>query len=819
MNATTGLITKYLSTSVTTSVTTSVITAGTITRVAGTLPVGNGGLAIMAELWNPLTNTILDSSGNLYISDSGNNKIRKVDSSGIITTVAGNGTNGYSGDGGSATSAELSNPQGIALDSSGNLYIADSTNHRIRKVNTSGNISTIVGTGTQGFFGDGDSATSAQLYSPTAIVLDSSGNLYISDSGNHRIRKVVAGNITTIAGTGTQGFSGDGGSASTADLYIPNGIALDSSGNLYIGENGTYRIRKVVAGIITTVAGTGTAGYSGDGGLATSAEIGTIPGVTVDSSGNLYMADEMNKRIRKIDSSGFITTVAGNGISGYSGDGGSATSAELGSVRGIAIDSSGNLYITDPTNNVIRKVVAGIITTIAGTDRHSGDGGSATNAELDFPNGIASDSSGNVYIADSFNHRIRKINTSGIITTLVGTGKAGYSGDGGPATSAQLDSPRKIVFHLGNLYILDTGNFRIRKVNSSGIITTVAGNGTQGFSGDGGPATTAELSPPQGIALDSSGNLYITDSSRIRKVNTSGTISTIVGTGTDGFFGDGLSATNAELSTPGGIALDSSGNLYLCDSGNHRIRKVVAGIITTIVGTGTDGFSGDGGSAATAQLSNPMGITLDSSGNLYIYDSYNHRIRKVVAGNISTILGTGTQGYSGDGGPATSAQIDTDGEIALDSSGNLYIADAIKSVIRKVSFTGGTQTIQTIQTQSEWSPLLNIKSMPISIVSANTFTGNTGPAFSLSDKGAIFIITSSSAQYHGITTGSLVLADAGFYVYLRNGNPTTGHTITLYHNGSPVNATDANSRLYANNSTNNASNCILYWNGATFTLY
>lgn len=325
--------------------------------------------------------------------------------------------------------------------------------------------------------------------------------------------------IVTVAGTGTSGFSGDNGPATSAQLWNPAGVALDSSGNLYIGDSANNRVRKVAGGTITTVAGNGTAGYLGDSGPATSAEMATPCGIGFDTSGNLYIADKINDIIRKV-SAGTITTVAGTPQTiGHTGDGGPATSATLYRPFSVVADGSGNLYISDTFNNAIRKVSGGNISTIAGqlppaAGGYSGDNGPATSAYLADPFGIAIDSSGNLYIADALNNVIRKITSGGTISTVAGNhaASAGYSGDGGPATSAQLNQPYGVaVDSSGNIYIADTFNNVVRKVSTNGTITTMAGTGTAGYTGDGGLPTSAELNQPYGVGVDSSGDLYIAD--------------------------------------------------------------------------------------------------------------------------------------------------------------------------------------------------------------------------------------------------------------------------------------------------------------------
>lgn len=683
-----------------------------INTVAG--GTGDGGPAINTPLPSALDKPIgiaIDASGNLYIASKQNSRIRKVNlSTGIISTVAGNGIQGFGGDGGLATDANLYEPSGLALDALGNLYIADSHNNRIRKVDANtGIISTVAGDGSYSFGGDGGLATNASLYNPLGITIDAFGNFYIADTDNNRIRKVnaITGIITTVAGGSATSGLGDGGLATNARLSTPSSVTFDASGNLYIADKGNERIRKVniSTGVISTVVGSGF--NLGDGGLATVANLYSPTCVAFDASGNLYIADYWHHRIRKVTTStGIISTVAGNGNQGFGGDGGSATAANLNFPTGVAVDASGNLYIADQ-NNRIRKVnaVTGIISTVAGNGftTYGGDGGIATLASLYEPYDAVIDSLGNLYISDFGNNRIRKVSAgTNIITTIAGDGNNAYGGDGGAATEASLNGPEGITIDgLGNIYFADETNHRIRKVNSStGIITTVAGNGTANCVGDGGTAIAAGLDKPCDVVLDATGNLFIADKqcACIRKVNVStGIISRVAG---GGLGGDGVLAINASLKVPTGVAVDASGNFYIADQSDHRIRKVNAntGIISTIAGNGTQGFSGDGGPAIAAKLSKPSGISIDGLGNLYIADFANYRIRKVNAstGIISTVAGNGISGFGGDGGEAITANL-ISYSVSLDTSGSLYIPDYFNDRIRKVSSVILNNTINNSQ--------------------------------------------------------------------------------------------------------------------------
>ena len=460
----------------------------------------------------------------------------------------------------------------------------------------------------------------APIGSPARGAFDRSGNFYFA-AANFVFRLDAASTLTLVAGNGQFGYSGDDGPAVDASFSGPTDVAVDAGGNVYIADGGNQRIRMVSpAGIITTFAGNGTAGFSGDGGPASGAQVSYPYGLTADAAGNVYISDGSN-RVRKVSTKGIITTFAGNGTAGFAGDGGPAIDAELNTPAGLRVDAAGNLYIADFWNNRIRRVSpAGVITTVAGngSQAYSGDGGLATAASLNQPGGLDLDSSGNLYIADSFNSRIRVVSTAGIIDTVTGNGTAGFSGDGGAASSAEINYPEGVaVDPSGNVYISDSGNDRVRKITAAGIIGTAAGDGYT-YSIDGGPASSALLYQPTGLALDAAGNVYIADANfhRIWKVSTAGIITTAAGTGFVGYSGDGGPAASAQLNTPTGVALDAAGNMYIADTGNGRIRKVSAadGTIATIAHTSSAGI----GSGPVAGL--PQGIAVDGGGNVYFAD-------------------------------------------------------------------------------------------------------------------------------------------------------------------------------------------------------
>jgi uncharacterized protein (TIGR03437 family) len=617
--------------------------AGVITVVAGTGQwgdIGDGGPATAAQLDTPLGLAFDKVNGALYIADSENEVIRKVViSTGVISTVAGNGNEGAGTDNKAATKSALDTPVAVAVDASGNFYIADSANNKIRKVTVStGIITTVAGNGTYDYTGDKGLATAATLAYPEGVAVDASGNIYIADTENEVIRKVTAstGIITTYAGNGVESDGGDGGPATAANFDYPWDVAVDAAGNLYIADYYNWEIRKVTAstGIIDTVAGDENWGLGGDGGPAIDASIGWPTGVAVDASNNFYIAQYEMGVVRKV-SAGVMGTIAGVGLPAQLGDGGPALQAFLFDPVAVAADAAGNVYIADDETNRVRKVTAdGNIATLAGNSVYgsTGDGFPAGSAELEDPDSLAMDSAGNLYIAEDYD--LRKITPAGTISSVASGGLAEL----GVSTSVALDNA------AGNIYVADPDNFVVWKVTSAGVASIFAGNGTAGYSGDGGQATLAELDEPSGLAVDAQGNVYIADdeNSNVRKVTPAGIISTFAGSGTFDCTGDGGQAAAAALSSPEGMAVDSAGNLYIADYDCSEIRMVApSGIISTIAGTGNDGYSGDGGPATAAEIDSPSDVKVDSHGNIYIADTGNAVIRKLTAPGTAQISAAG----------------------------------------------------------------------------------------------------------------------------------------------------------------------------------
>lgn len=580
----------------------------------------------------------VDNDGNILVLDVSASVIRKIDKeTSIIETIVGNGEDGYSGDGGLAVEASLSSPSDLYVDGQGNIYIADAGNSRIRRVDAlTGIIETVAGNGNFDFSGDGGPAIEASLSLPRSVFLDKEGNIFISDMSNFRIRKVAAntGIIETVAGNGSRGFSGDGGSAVNASIG-GNRCHVDINGNLYIPDGG--RIRKVDAttGIIETIAG----GNIKDGYLSYQARLDSPGEVFVDKNGDVYFSDDENSVIRKIDAAtGLVATVAGNGGSGFSGEGGLATEASFTLVSDIFV-KNGDIYIADQGAQRLFKVdgISGIINTIAGKpgpDSSPGDGGLAVNTFIGNITSVFVDDDANIYFSVDFPSQIRKIDgETNLVETIAGTQIDSFSGDGGPAIEATLDGPSDIyVDKAGNIYISDKWNGRIRRIDAeTGIIETVVGNGTYVFSNDdGAPALEASLWTPSCVVVDDAGNIFIVDPIKdlIRRVDAqTGIIETIAGNGHQNLSGDGGLATEAGLS-PSSLSLTSSGTtMFIADQGNNRIRMV----------TMSDTFHAAITSEESLTTNNPtFNITLSFNRIAPGFDIDDLTLLNAVAGEIST---------------------------------------------------------------------------------------------------------------------------------------------------------------------------------------
>ena len=572
---------------------------GIISTVAGTgIPecCNDNGLAVEAHLHFP-SDIDVDTEGNLYISDRSNNRIRKVNPDGIITTIAGLGKPGYGGDFGPADKALLKYPFGISHDNKGNFYIADRGNNRVRKIDQRGIITTIAGDGTHSFGGDYGPANQSSLAFPTDVIVDSLGTVYIADRNNNRVRKIDRlGVITTLMGLSQTEFNGDNEIAAETSLHLPFALALNGEDRLLVVDRNHFRVREVrlQSNQVETIAGNGTFLFRGDGGPGGGATLDAPSGIALDSKGNVLFADRLHQRIRRVGSNGILETVIGNGKQGNEGNGRPGIEATLHLPEVLVNDHEDNIYLTQRSGNawIIRKFSAeGIITHFAGNGRqgNTGDAGPAIEASFHTISDIAADGSGNIFIADSINRNIRKIDKQGIISTIA---------------EASLEAlgtevhPNGIVFDkVGSIFFSDSGSSKVYKIDTSGAITLIAGTGDFGDHGDEGPALEAGLRSPGGLAIGPDGSLYIAEQTthRIRKIDSSGIITGYVGTGKFGYSGDGGPAIEANIKGPFRMDFDRKGNLYFSDRDNNRIRKVdTSGVITTIAGHSNIGWLQDG---------------------------------------------------------------------------------------------------------------------------------------------------------------------------------------------------------------------------------
>lgn len=603
----------------------------------------------------------VDTLGNLYVADHDNHTIRKVSPTGGVTTLAGLAGVPGSVDG-TGSAARFYWPCAVAVDPKGNVYVSDSANYIVRKISPSGVVTTLAGLAYAPGLVDGPGSSARFGGDLGDISIDTSGNLYVADFFNHAIRKITpAGFVTTLAKVDR----------------IPRGVAAGVGGVVYVTVQDVHLVLKITAtGVVTTLAGASTTG-SADG-TGSAARFARPQGLTADADGNVYVAEFDNNTIRKITPEGVVTTLAGRaGIFDYAD--GAGGDSRFASPEGLATDSDGNVYVADTYNHSIRKITrGGVVTTVAGAGlpretaapQHyglAGNGDGATDlARFWYPGGMAIDSSGTLSVADTLNQTIRKISPTGVVSTLAGV--AGVAGsDDGIGSAARFRSPLGIGLDSGgNVYVADTYNHTIRKITLDGIVSTIAG-----VAGDSGAVdgigTAARFSNPCGIAIDESGTVYVGDISNraIRKIAPNGAVTTFV-----------------RLSgSPYGLALDHEGNLFATCS-DHTVQKITpAAVVTTVAGSSNQGGNTDGNGTA-ARFNVPFGIVIDSSGTLYVTDSRNATLRKITAaGDVSTIAGR--IGVSGTGdGTGVAARFNGPLGLALGSSGALYIVDSGNDAIR-----------------------------------------------------------------------------------------------------------------------------------------
>lgn len=703
--------------------------------------------------------------GNLYFPDWNNHKIKRL-INGVVETIAGTGELGAGADGygpdvqfNHPTNVEFDGDGNLLIAAWHNSIVKRMDLSTLQAV-------TIAGTGARAFNGDDQPGTSAALDLPSSVYFNSAtGDVLISDQANFRIRLLEPnGTIHTICGDGTPGYTGDGGPAVSARINSPRGqsappagrLTLNAEKEIIFADTGNHVVRKIDgAGVISLVAGTpNTAGYSGDGGPATAATLNTPSDVAVAPDGAIIIADTMNHVVRRVDADGTITTIAGTGERGFDGDGGPADEAKLDRPYGVTVKPDGTVLVADTHNNRIRQITstlppdyvpptpnteeveivdctgeAGSICTYLGTGQkgRNGDGFDRLHTVLYWPFDIEFFSNGRVIFLDWNNHIVREVNADDTITTIMGTDFVGDGPPGPPYADLTAAGAAPLTVDLnhptdiqelpdGDIFIVAWHNHKFRVIDAAdGQVRVMLGAGA-GFvtdacpTGDGCTAVNTRANQPRGAVLTPGGDLFFVDqrNQRIRVAYNfaedrgDAVVQTVVGTGTAGPTGDGLSGLETQVAfqaggnpePSGGITFDAAtGILYYSDSQNHRIRKVefsssdyLTSVVTTIAGTGTAGFSGNDGPGAEAMLANPQDMEIGPDGDLYFADTNNSSVRRInlTTGVIAQIAGDGTEGYSGEAGPATAARLNRPFGIAFDSAGDLYISDTFNSRIRKV---------------------------------------------------------------------------------------------------------------------------------------
>ncbi len=595
----------------------------------------------------------------------------------ILSLLAGN-LNGPGTLDGAGADAHFYRPADVAIDCAGNMYVADTFNNTIRRITAGGVVTTLAGTAGAAGSANGTGAA-ARFDMPQGIATDSAGNVYVGDSRNRVIRKITpSGVVTTLAGTAGVAGSADGTGAAASFMW-PQGLAIDNAGNLYVADTWNNTIRKITpAGVVTTLAGTAslTGGYADGTGAA--AIFNWPQDIAIDSVGNLYVTEYNNNTIRKITPAGVVTTLAGTaGVAGSANGTGGA--ARFNVPYGIAVDGGGNVYVGDNRNGTIRKITAaGVVTTLAGGVGGAADGTGAA-ARFNAPMGVAADSAGDIYVADNMNHVIRKVTQAGVVTTFAGALPVSGSADGTGA-AASFSTPMGIATdNAGNVYTADLWNHSVRKITPTGVVTTLAA-----------------IYTATGVATDSAGNVYVAAASNftIHKVTPAGVVTTLAGTA--GVYGsaDGTGAA-ASFGGPSDVATDSAGNIYVADSNNNTIRKVTpAGVVTTLAGTAspTGGYADGTGPAAKFLM--PSGVATDTAGNVYVADTLNAAIRKITpAGVVTTLAGNPNAARGSADGTGTAASFNWPYKLTTDSAGNVYVAENANSAIRKITPAGVVTTI------------------------------------------------------------------------------------------------------------------------------
>ncbi len=695
-----------------------------VVNIAGTGALGDSGDSAQAAVaeFRSITGVGVGPSGEIYVSDASASKVRRIRPDGIIETFAGTGVRGFSGDGGPAAQAMLTDPSRITVDGAGAVFIAELD--RIRRVGGDGRISTVMGDGQPGSEGDGGSAARARTAGNAGMAIDGDGNLFIAERATHRIRRIdTQGIVWTVAGTGVIGSTGDGGDAVIAQLNQPVDVDVDALGAVLIAELGGNRIRRITPdGTIHTLAGTGVAGDRGDGGPAAQAELNGPQAVMADSDNAVFVGDWNNRRVRRISPDGTIKTVAGS-PTGRDESGGLAIETRLILPLDLAPLPGGRLIVVEQGARRLRALepapaaAAPVEAPVAyeppaaalalpppipadpvaevfagrGDPGFDGEGSPRLDALFGAPRGLAIDGQGRLVMADTGNHRIRRIEFDGTVRTIAGTGEPGFAGDGGPATAAQVNRPSDVVVDsAGSLLVADAGNFRLRRIDRDGTITTLAGGPQPGSGGDGGPAGDAQLTEPSGLALDVRGSIYIADAPahKVRAISPVGTISTFAGDGNPGAGGDGGRAVDAQVGFPQRVSIGADGDVYISQLQEGVVRRVCRdGTIGSLV-EDPSADTGTTGAGSAMRFEAPIGLAADREGAIYVVESGAGSVVRVDPDGNAEIIAGNPVGQGQPGGAASEVPLFTANDLVIASDGTGFLLEA-RGLIWRIGVPSG----------------------------------------------------------------------------------------------------------------------------------